>query len=164
MSTKKLVKKSEKVLEAFRKKGLKLAVAESCTGGLLSYVLTEIPGSSDVFERGFVTYSNISKTDLLGVEAKLIKEHGAVSHEVAESMARGAIRRSHADVAVAITGVAGPGKSEKKPAGLVYVAFATAKYDEVVVLKNQFKGKRDSVRRQAVDKALGNLKKIPAFF
>ena len=158
------MKKSEKTLEAFRKKQLKLVVAESCTGGMLSMVLTDVAGSSDVFERGFVTYSNRSKTEALGVDAGLIREHGAVSKEVAEAMARGAIVNSNADVAVAITGVAGPGKSEKKPAGLVYIAFATKRYQETVILKNQFKGGRDSVRKQSVDKALTNLKKIPAFF
>ncbi|MBY0407983.1 MAG: CinA family protein [Rickettsiales bacterium] len=164
MSSKKLVKKSEKVLEAFRKKKLMLATAESCTGGMLSMLLTDVAGSSDVFERGFVTYSNLSKTQSLGVPPALIKAHGAVSKEVAEAMAQGAIDHSDADVAVAITGVAGPGKSEKKPAGLVYIAVATRRYTETVVMKNNFKGGRDRVRRQSVEKALTSLKKIPAFF
>jgi len=164
MSTKKLVKKSEKVLESFRKKKLTLVTAESCTGGMLSMLLTEVPGSSDVFERGFITYSNASKTESLGVDAGLIREHGAVSKEVAEALALGALAKSHADVAVAITGVAGPGKSEKKPAGLVFIAFATKQYKDTVVVKLQLKGGRAAVRRQSVDKALTNLKKIAAFF
>lgn len=164
MSTKKLYKRCEKVLDGFRKHKLKLVTAESCTGGMLAMLLTDVPGSSDVLERGFVTYSNRSKTQCLGVDSGLIREHGAVSKEVAEAMARGAIEHSDADVAVAITGVAGPGKSDKKPAGLVYIALATRQYKDVVVTKHQFKGGRDRVRRQAAEKALGSLKKIPAFF
>ncbi|MGQ0676851.1 MAG: CinA family protein, partial [Rhodospirillales bacterium] len=97
------------MLAAFRRAGLTLATAESCTGGMVTAVLTEIAGSSDVVERGFVTYSNAAKTELLGVPAKLIAAKGAVSKEVALAMARGAIRRSRADVSVSITGIAGPG-------------------------------------------------------
>lgn len=163
MSNKKLAKKTEKLLETYRKKQITLATAESCTGGLLSTLLTDIAGSSDVFERGFVTYSNTSKIDLLGVDAALIKEHGAVSAPVAEAMARGAIKHSRADVAVAITGVAGPDKSEKKPVGLVYIALVTRKYPEAVVLTNRFKGGRSGIRQKSADKAMTNLRKIAAF-
>ncbi|MEE2566583.1 CinA family protein [Hyphobacterium marinum] len=112
------------VLKAARKKGLMIATAESCTGGLVSAALTEIAGSSDVFERGFVTYSNAAKADLLGVPQELLKRHGAVSAPVAQAMAEGALSRSQADIAVSITGVAGPGASDKKPAGLVYFGLA----------------------------------------
>jgi nicotinamide-nucleotide amidase len=112
------------VLDAARAKGLKIATAESCTGGLIAGLLTEIPGSSDVFERGFVTYSNEAKEQMLDVPGELIAEHGAVSAEVAEAMADGAIRNSAADIAVAVTGIAGPGGSGVKPAGLVYIAIA----------------------------------------
>lgn len=164
MSIKKLDRKAEKVLEAFRRKGLTLVTAESCTGGMLSMVLTDIPGSSDVLERGFVTYSNLSKVECLGVSEKLIKAHGAVSEAVAKAMAQGAIAHSDADVAVAITGVAGPGKSEKKPAGLVYIAFSARASDEVIAFENQFDGGRDEVRQRSVSFALSQLKKIPAFF
>lgn len=111
------------LLQTLRAKGLKLATAESCTGGLISGVLTEIPGSSDVLERGFVTYSNDSKTELLGVPAPVIGRHGAVSAAVALAMAEGALNRAHVDAAVAVTGIAGPdGGTPQKPVGLVYIA------------------------------------------
>lgn len=117
------------VLDACRSKGLLLAAAESCTGGLVAAALTEIAGSSDVFERGFVTYSNASKTSLLGVPADIIDEHGAVSTRVASQMASGALRASLADLSVAITGIAGPGGgSQAKPVGTVI--FATARRHE----------------------------------
>src|SRR5438094_9640368 len=120
MSTKKLKKKAEKLLTSYRKKKLKLATAESCTGGLIAALLTEIPGSSDVFERGFITYSDQSKTEMVGIDPGLIKKHAAVSGEVAEAMARGALSHSRADLALAVTGIPGPGgRSEQKPAGLV---------------------------------------------
>ncbi len=113
------------VLDAARAKGLRVATAESCTGGLVAAALTEIAGASDVFERGFVTYSNEAKHDMLGVPWPLIERHGAVSAEVACAMARGAIDRSDADVAVAVTGVAGPGGGTvEKPVGLVHFACA----------------------------------------
>jgi nicotinamide-nucleotide amidase len=115
----------EVVLSRCRAEGVKLAAAESCTGGLVAALLTNAPGSSDVFERGFVTYSNDAKTELLGVPADVIAQHGAVSEEVASAMAEGALAHSKADIAVAVTGVAGPsGGTELKPVGLVW--FATA--------------------------------------
>jgi nicotinamide-nucleotide amidase len=102
-----------------------LATAESCTGGLVAGALTEIAGSSDSFDRGFVTYSNAAKTEMLGVDAALIEAHGAVSGTVAQAMAEGALLRSHATLAVAITGIAGPGGgSAEKPVGLVHFAVA----------------------------------------
>ncbi len=119
-----IIAQAEEVLRACRGAGLKLATAESCTGGLISGCLTEIAGSSDVVERGFVTYSNEAKTAMLGVPAALIAEHGAVSEPVARAMAEGALARSPADIAVAVTGVAGPGASEQKPAGRVHLAVA----------------------------------------
>ena len=113
------------VLEKARARGLKIATAESCTGGLISALLTEISGSSDVFERGFVTYSNQAKQDLLGVPEELLKSHGAVSAAVARAMAQGALARSGAQVTVAVTGIAGPGGgSADKPVGLVHIAAA----------------------------------------
>lgn len=115
---------AETVLAEARAKGLKIATAESCTGGLVSGALTDVPGSSDVVERGFVTYSNDAKAELLGVDPAVIATHGAVSEAVALAMAAGALANSRADLAVAITGVAGPGGSEAKPEGLVH--FATA--------------------------------------
>jgi nicotinamide-nucleotide amidase len=120
-----LVEAARKVLEANRATGRKIAVAESCTGGLVSAALTELPGSSDVFDSGFVTYSNEAKTEMLKVSTDVLETFGAVSIAVAWSMAQGALARSHADVAVAITGIAGPdGGSEKKPVGTVVFAQA----------------------------------------
>ena len=111
------------LLDGLRRRGLKLVAAESCTGGLITALLTEIAGSSDVVERGFVTYSNAAKSQLLGVPEAMLAEHGAVSEPVARAMAQGALANSHADVAVAVTGVAGPGGgSPAKPVGLVHIA------------------------------------------
>jgi nicotinamide-nucleotide amidase len=116
-----LVAEAAELLAACRAKGLKIATAESCTGGLIAAILTEVAGSSDVFERGFVTYSNEAKTELIGVPAALINKHGAVSAEVAKAMAEGALKHSRADIAVSVTGVAGPGGgSTEKPVGLVH--------------------------------------------
>jgi nicotinamide-nucleotide amidase len=120
-----LRKQAEDLLAAARAKGLRIATAESCTGGLIAGLLTEIAGASDVFERGFVTYSNEAKEDLLDVPTDLIRGHGAVSLQVAMAMADGALKRSLAQIAVAVTGIAGPGGgSAEKPAGLVYIAVA----------------------------------------
>ena len=114
------------VLDRGREQGLMVATAESCTGGLVAAALTEIPGSSAVFDRGFVTYSNLAKRQLLAVPEPLLLEYGAVSEEVARAMAEGAVAASTAGAAVAITGIAGPGGgSEEKPVGLVW--FATAR-------------------------------------
>ena len=113
------------LLALCRARGLKIAAAESCTGGLLTAMLTEIPGSSDVVDRGFVTYSNPSKQQMLGVSAHTLAKHGAVSRETARAMAKGALARSPAHLVAAITGIAGPGGgSQQKPVGLVYVAAA----------------------------------------
>ena len=114
-------------LEAMRSRGLKFASAESCTGGLIAALLTEIPGSSDVVDRGFVTYSNEAKTEMIGVDAALVAQFGAVSREVALAMAEGALAHSAAEVSVAVTGVAGPGGgTAAKPVGLVHIAAARA--------------------------------------
>jgi nicotinamide-nucleotide amidase len=116
---------AEKLLRKARGLGLKIATAESCTGGLVAAALTSIAGSSDVFECGFVTYSNEAKAEMLGVDPALIEKHGAVSKEVAIAMAEGALRHSRASLTVAITGVAGPdGGSAEKPVGLVHIAAA----------------------------------------
>jgi nicotinamide-nucleotide amidase len=122
-----LLVQAEALLEAARTKGLKLACAESCTGGLIAGLLTEIPGSSDVLDRGFVTYSDKAKEEMLGVPAALIRQNGAVSEAVARAMAEGAIRSSTAQLSVAVTGIAGPGGgTEEKPVGLVHIAAARA--------------------------------------
>jgi nicotinamide-nucleotide amidase len=114
-----------RLLEAFRKRGLRIVTAESCSGGLLAALLTEVPGSSDVVERGFITYSNAAKIDMLGVPVELIAAHGAVSEPVARAMAEGALVASPADISIALTCFAGPGGgSEAKPVGLVHLAAA----------------------------------------
>ena len=116
------------LIARLRKGGLLLATAESCTGGLLSALITEIPGSSDIFDRGFVTYSNEAKIEMLGIDAKLITQFGAVSAEVARAMAESAVVLAKAHIAVSITGIAGPGGgSESKPVGLVH--FGAARTD-----------------------------------
>jgi nicotinamide-nucleotide amidase len=111
-----------RLLDALRARAKRIVTAESCTGGLIAALLTEIPGSSDVVERGFVTYSNAAKCECLGVPADLIAAHGAVSEPVARAMAEGALAHSHADIAVSVTGVAGPGGgTATKPVGLVHL-------------------------------------------
>ena len=120
-----LIAQARDVLAAARAKEIRIATAESCTGGLIAGLLTEVAGSSDIFERGFVTYSNEAKEDLLGVPTDLIHIHGAVSAQVAKAMAEGALRHSLAQIAASVTGIAGPGGgSVEKPVGLVYIAVA----------------------------------------
>jgi nicotinamide-nucleotide amidase len=143
------------VLDGCRRRGWRVATAESCTGGLVAAALTEIAGSSEVFDRGYVTYSNDAKAELLGVPTPLLATYGAVSPEVAAAMAQGALSRSHADLTVAVTGIAGPGGgSAEKPVGLVY--FATAvKGGEVVGHVERFGDLgRSAVRDAALNVAL----------
>ncbi len=145
---------AEAVLARHRRAGRKLAAAESCTGGAIATALTDIAGSSDVFERGFVVYSNEAKTELLGVPAALIARHGAVSHEVAAAMAEGAIARSRADIVVSVTGIAGPGGgSAAKPVGLVYIGCAR-RGGAPAVERHVFPGDRAAVRAASVKRAL----------
>jgi nicotinamide-nucleotide amidase len=143
--------------DALRARGWKLAAAESCTGGLIAAACTAVSGSSDWFERGFVTYSNEAKTELLGVPATEIAAHGAVSREVVLAMVHGALTRSHADLAVAVTGIAGPtGGSPDKPVGTVWLAVA-AKGQPAEARRLQLHGDRAAVRRQTVERALQRL-------
>jgi nicotinamide-nucleotide amidase len=146
------------LLKAYEQKGLKIATAESCTGGLVAALLTEIAGSSAVVERGFVTYSNEAKTELIGVPAELIAAHGAVSEPVARAMAEGALTHSRADVAVGITGIAGPGGgTATKPVGLVHFGLAR-KGAAIVHLERRYGDLgRAAVRRHAVEDALALL-------
>jgi nicotinamide-nucleotide amidase len=150
-----LLTRAETLLADARAKKLKIATAESCTGGLVSALLTEISGSSDVFERGFVTYSNQAKQELLGVPEALLVRHGAVSEEAARAMVQGALLHSHADLAVAVTGVAGPGGgSAEKPVGLVHIA-AARKGGKTLHRECRFGDiGREAVRIATVDTAL----------
>ena len=142
------------LLERYRKAGRRLATAESCSGGMVAARLTDIAGSSDVVERGFVTYSNESKIELLGVSAELLGHYGAVSAQVARAMAEGALARSRADIAISITGIAGPGGAVPgKPVGLVYLGIA-CKGRETRVERQHFEGDRQAVRASALDRAL----------
>ncbi|MGF9762653.1 CinA family protein [Microvirga sp. 0TCS3.31] len=146
------------LLEAYRQEGLKIATAESCTGGLVAALLTEISGSSAVVERGFVTYSNEAKTELIGVPADLIAAHGAVSEPVARAMAEGALAHSRADVTVAITGVAGPtGGTATKPVGLVHFGLARKGAATVHLERRYGDLGRETVRRRAMEDALSLL-------
>ncbi len=127
MFSQELRARAETLLAAARAKDLKIATAESCTGGLIAGLLTEIAGSSDALDRGFVTYSNQAKEEMLGVPGAMLRQHGAVSETVARAMAEGAIRNSTAQLSVAVTGIAGPGGgTDEKPVGLVHIAAARA--------------------------------------
>ena len=154
-----LASRAQALLDSCRRNGLRIAAAESCTGGLLSAYLTDIPGSSDVFERGFVTYSNEAKFELLGVPSSTISNHGAVSRETAIAMAMGALKYSHADIAVSITGVAGPGGgSPEKPVGLVHFALAQNNMPpHPVECRFDEKLSRKEIRDNAVAQALSLL-------
>ena len=149
-----------RLLEAFRAKGLRIATAESCTGGLVSALLTEVPDSSDVLERGFVTYSNEAKHESLGVANTMLATHGAVSEPVARAMAEGALRHSHADIAVSVTGLAGPGGgTDAKPIGLVHLAAARAGGPTLHQECRFGDIGRDQVRTKAVEAALSLLRR-----
>lgn len=146
------------VLDAAREFDLKIATAESCTGGLIAGLLTEIPGSSDVVDCGFVTYSNEAKHKLLGVPNELISSKGAVSEEVARAMAEGALDRSKADVAVSVTGVAGPGGgTEDKPVGLVWFSCARWAHETIVLEKRFGSLSREDIRLLTIETALDML-------
>jgi nicotinamide-nucleotide amidase len=151
----KLLTAAKHLLDLCRKGGLRIATAESCTGGLVAGVLTEIAGASDVVERGFVVYSNAAKESMLGVPASTLKRYGAVSTETALAMAAGALKKSEADISVAVTGIAGPGGGTKqKPVGLVH--FAAASRDGKHIARRQLFGKigRHRVRERSVAEAL----------
>lgn len=151
----KLAKEASEILIA---QNLKLVTAESCTGGLIAKTLTDLPGSSRFFERGFVTYSNDSKIELLGVQPQSLEQFGAVSEQVARVMALGALRNSHADLSLSVTGIAGPdGGSVEKPVGLVYIGFGVRDKD-IEVYKTLFKGTRDDIRNQTMEFALNLIK------
>ncbi len=154
MTEEEILDLAEAVLAACRAAGLKVATAESCTGGMIAAALTAIAGASDVVDRGFVTYSNAAKTEMLGVPPDLIAAAGAVSEAVARAMAEGALARSAANLAVAVTGIAGPdGGSAEKPVGLVWLGLAR-RGGRTVTLRHVFPGDRAAVRRASVERAL----------
>ena len=153
--------KATQVLKVFRARSLKIATAESCTGGLVAGALTEIAGSSDVVDRGFVTYSNEAKEAMLGVPAVTLKRYGAVSAETAVAMAAGALKNSEADITVAITGIAGPGGgSVQKPVGLVHFAVASRDGRKLAVERRFGKIGRRRVRERSVAQALALLQTL----
>ncbi len=147
---------AEVLIKTAQAKGITLTCAESCTGGLVAAAITDIAGSSAVFERGFVTYSNAAKQDMLGVTTRSLDAHGAVSEAVAREMAEGARRAAAADVAVAVSGIAGPGGSEHKPEGRVCFALATASGTRSETIEFGAQG-RAKVRAAARDHALSLL-------
>lgn len=138
-------------------RGVTLATAESCTAGLIAATITDIPGSSAVFDRGFVTYSNLAKQQMLEVPEALIAKHGAVSEPVVNAMAYGALTHSEADLSVAVSGIAGPGGgTPEKPVGLVFISVA-ARFGKPMCEEHFFHGNRENVRLAAVEKALSML-------
>lgn len=145
--------KLHEIVTALIEDKITIATAESCTGGKIAAAITDVPGASEIFGYGMVTYSNDAKIKILGVKAETLAAHGAVSPETAYEMAAGLKRVSGADVAVSVTGIAGPGGgSPEKPVGLVYIGIAYG--DDVFVKKNFFQGERDEVRLQTVETAL----------
>jgi PncC family amidohydrolase len=147
------MRREEKVVRMLSKHSLSLSTAESCTGGLVAGRITSVPGASECFEGGFITYSNTAKNRLIGVPGELIEKYGAVSTETARAMAEGARKKLGTDVAVAVTGIAGPtGGTTDKPVGTVYIA--VAREGATGVRKFQFTGTRHAIRRQTAEEAL----------
>ncbi|SDW35039.1 nicotinamide-nucleotide amidase [Ruegeria halocynthiae] len=145
------------LLDRAKARGVRIATAESCTGGMVAAALTDIPGSSAVVERGFITYTNTSKQEMLGVRAETLDAVGAVSEQVAREMAEGALRHSHAQLAVSITGIAGPGGSEFKPEGRVCFGVAAEGHQSTTETVEFGALGRNTVRQQARDRALALL-------
>ena len=155
-----LADRAAAILDLYRAQNLMIAAAESCTGGLIAASLTEIAGSSDVVDRGFVTYSNEAKNEAIGVDMALIKAHGAVSAEVATAMAAGALTHSRADTAVAVTGIAGPGGgTTEKPVGLGFIGGARLGHRPLVE-RHIFDGDRNQVRYATVLRAFDVLEQL----
>jgi len=155
-----LARLSQRAAQRLRDEGQRIVTAESCTGGFLAKCLTDLPGSSDYFDRGWVTYSDRAKQESLGVSARLLSRHGAVSRAVAIAMTRGALRKSRAHVAIAVTGIAGPtGATTGKPVGTVWIAWGRRQLGRVRVRArhHRFRGDRDAVRRRTVAAAFSGL-------
>lgn len=159
ITTEQLSALATEVGHLLKDQGLQLVTAESCTGGWLSKVITDIPGSSHWFDRGFITYTNISKREMLGVSAETLVRYGAVSEETVREMVKGALKRSHGQVSVGISGIAGPGGATiYKPVGTVCLAWNVK--GVIKSITQQFEGDREQVRGQAVRDALQGLLKV----
>jgi len=155
-----LIQLADHLGQGLKRAGVMVATAESCTGGWLGEVLTSIPGSSHWYDRGFITYTNTAKREMLGVKTEILTRHGAVSEPTARAMAEGALAASHAGITVAITGIAGPGGgTPEKPVGTVCLAWAARKQEPESTTRH-FHGDRESVRRQAVKTALDGLLRL----
>jgi nicotinamide-nucleotide amidase len=153
---------AQKLGERLTAAGLRMATAESCTGGWIAKVMTDIPGSSSYFERGFVTYTNESKQEMLGVRAETLDAHGAVSAATVEEMVRGALEHSSADIAVAVSGIAGPtGGSAEKPVGTIFFAWGDGE-GRIKTQHQRLDGERDAIRKKAVEIALQGLLQLVA--
>jgi len=149
-----LLEQAKRLAHLLQQQKIRLTTAESCTGGQLAALITTIPGSSNWFERGFVTYSNVSKEEMLGVPHHIITNHGAVSKETVEAMAKGALEHSHAQLSVAITGIAGPeGGSAEQPVGTVWIAWQKLNHPPVAKCFH-LAGERIAIRTQAVEAVL----------
>ena len=156
MLEKTVLETAQNIIKNLSERNIKIATAESCTGGALSALFTEISGSSKVFDRGFVTYSNEAKAEMLGVKFETLEEFGAVSSQVAEEMSLGALKNSQADFAIAITGIAGPKSDDtNKPVGLVYIAIASEQNNSATEFN--FAGTRHDIRVQSIASALSML-------
>jgi len=157
MADKRLYELAEQVGAALKARALMLVTAESCTGGWIGEAVTMVPGSSDWFERGFITYTNTSKHEMLGVKTATLDRHGAVSEQTVKEMAAGALANSHAHIAVAVSGIAGPaGGTPDKPVGTVCLAWALRSGEPVAEIR-RFAGDRETVRRLAVERALAGV-------
>lgn len=155
-----LIQLAENLAQQLLAKRLSLVSAESCTGGGIAYLLTELPGSSNWFERGYVTYSNDAKKELLSVPLDILDNYGAVSRETAQAMAEGALNNSHAQISIAVTGIAGPdGGTKEKPIGTVWFGWARIGYQTKTALRN-FSGDRHAIRQQAIQFALEELMQL----
>lgn len=145
---------AHELVSLYKQKSYVLVTAESCTGGMVASALIDVPGASHIYDRGFITYSDIAKHETLGVDESMLEQYGAVSEQVAVAMAEGALKKSRGDRSLAITGIAGPtGGTDSKPVGLVYIA--TGKIEsETVVHKYQFQGNRANIRLQAAEYAI----------
>jgi nicotinamide-nucleotide amidase len=154
MFSDKLIDLTKNIISACKSNNLRLATAESCTGGLIAGCLTAVSGASDVLHHGYVTYANQAKINLLGIPASILGEHGSVSEPVSRAMAEGAIKSEDANIAVSVTGIAGPGGgSHEKPVGLVHISVARTDY-ETLHERHVFDGDRNAVRLQTIEAAL----------